>query len=170
VTAIAEQESQSLEGRAAGVATRSASFLIDVLVIAATFALGSAVLERLLDIFLGRAVHVADSQLPANVALVAWAFLYSTYPLAVAGQTLGMAVVGLRVTRPGGDDMSALAAVVRVLVFPLSFLLCGLGFALIVLRRDHRSLHDLIARTCVVYAWKARPARLQFLMRTSAPG
>ena len=36
----------------------------------------------------------------------------------------------------------------------------GLGFVLILLRRDRRALHDLIASTAVVYAWDARAARL----------
>ena len=56
-------------------------------------------------------------------------------------------------------------AIVRVLAFPLSFLLFGLGFVLILLRRDRRALHDLIASTAVVYAWDARAARLRFLLK-----
>ena len=54
---------------------------------------------------------------------------------------------------------------VRVLALPLSFLLFGLGFLLILLRRDRRALHDLIASTAVVYAWDARAARLRFLLK-----
>jgi uncharacterized RDD family membrane protein YckC len=55
--------------------------------------------------------------------------------------------------------------IVRALVFPLSFLLCGLGFLGILVQREHRALHDLIAGTAVVYAWDARAARLRFLAR-----
>jgi uncharacterized RDD family membrane protein YckC len=55
--------------------------------------------------------------------------------------------------------------VIRVLVLPLSFLLFCFGFILIVLRRDRRALHDLIADTAVVYAWDARAARLRFLLK-----
>jgi hypothetical protein len=54
---------------------------------------------------------------------------------------------------------------VRTLAFPLSFLLCGLGFTGIFLQRNRRALHDLIAGTAVVYAWHARTARLRFLER-----
>ncbi len=54
---------------------------------------------------------------------------------------------------------------IRVLALPLSFLLFGLGFLLILLRRDRRALHDLIARTAIVYAWDARAARLRFLLK-----
>jgi hypothetical protein len=50
-------------------------------------------------------------------------------------------------------------------VFPLSFLLFGLGFLGILVQREHRALHDLIAGTAVVYSWDARAARLRFLAR-----
>jgi uncharacterized RDD family membrane protein YckC len=54
---------------------------------------------------------------------------------------------------------------VRSLVFPLSFLLLGLGFLGILVQRERRALHDLIAGTAVIYAWDARAARLRFLAR-----
>jgi len=57
--------------------------------------------------------------------------------------------------------------VVRALAFPLSIALFGLGFAGILIQREHRALHDLIAGTAVVYAWDARAARLRFLARAS---
>ena len=59
---------------------------------------------------------------------------------------------------------------VRVLAFPLSFLVFCVGFVLIVLRRDRRALHDVIARTAVIYSWEARSANLAFLAkRTPTP-
>ncbi len=54
---------------------------------------------------------------------------------------------------------------IRTLVFPLSFLLLGLGFTGILFQRDRRALHDMIAGTAVVYYWPARAARLRFLDR-----
>jgi hypothetical protein len=41
----------------------------------------------------------------------------------------------------------------------------GLGFLGILVQREHRALHDLIAGTAVIYAWDARAARLRFLAR-----
>jgi len=52
-------------------------------------------------------------------------------------------------------------------VFPLTVLLFGLGFPGILVQRERRALHDLIAGTAVVYAWDARAARLRFLARNS---
>ena len=56
---------------------------------------------------------------------------------------------------------------IRVIAFPLSFLLFGFGFLLILLKRDRRALHDLIAGSAVVYSWNARAARLRFLGKSS---
>ena len=86
----------------------------------------------------------------------------------IGGKTFGMALLGLRVVRRDGGMAGPRRAVVRTLVFPLSFLLCGLGFTGILLGNQRRALHDLIARTAVVYAWDARTAHLRFLAGTGA--
>jgi uncharacterized RDD family membrane protein YckC len=155
----------SVDGQYAGVATRSFAFAVDCVSIAATFALGSAVVERLLALFLGRDVRLSDSQLASTIALVMWAFVYCAYPLAVTGRTFGMAILGLRAVRSDGSDLSAGRATARVIVFPVSLLLIGLGLILIVARRDHRALHDLIAGTALVYDWQAGAGRTRFLTR-----
>jgi uncharacterized RDD family membrane protein YckC len=155
----------SLEGTYANVVSRFVAFVLDLIVIAAVFAVGSAVVERMLELFTDRTIHLSDSEPVYRIFLGAWAFLYCAYPLAVAGRTLGMAVLGLRALKADGSTLSGTRAVIRVLVFPLSFALLGLGFLLIVLRRDHRALHDLIAGSAVVYSWHARAAHLSFLVR-----
>ena len=38
-------------------------------------------------------------------------------------------------------------------MMPLSFLLFGIGLLLILIRKDRRALHDLIADTAEVYYW-----------------
>jgi uncharacterized RDD family membrane protein YckC len=74
-------------------------------------------------------------------------------------------VAGLRVVRANGSPVRGHQAVLRVLALPLSFVTLGIGFLLIVLRRDHRALQDLVGGTAVVYGWDARAARLRFLAR-----
>ena len=155
----------TLEGTYADVATRFAAFLIDVVTVNVLFALGGAVVERILGLFTGRTVTLTSSELPYRIVFGAWVLLYCAYPLAVAGRTLGMSVLGLRAVGADGAELSAGRAVLRVLAFPLSFLLLGLGFLLIVVRRDHRALHDLISGSAVVYSWPARAAHLGFLER-----
>ena len=39
------------------------------------------------------------------------------------------------------------------------------AYAIVLVQREHRALHDLIAGSAVIYAWDARAARLRFLAR-----
>jgi uncharacterized RDD family membrane protein YckC len=81
-----------------------------------------------------------------------------------------MALLGVRVVRADGAIIDPWRGVLRALVFPLSFLLFGLGFLGILVQREHRALQDLIAGTAVIYSWDARAARLRFLVREADAG
>ena len=155
----------ALQGHYVGIATRFAGFIIDVFMIAVLFSVGGHVIDYVLSVLLSKPVQFSDTSTVARVALVLWAFVYCAYPLSASGRTFGMAALGVRAVRADGRDLTTRQAIVRVLVFPLSFLLFGLGFILILLRRDRRALHDLIASTAVVYAWDARAGRLRFLLK-----
>jgi uncharacterized RDD family membrane protein YckC len=162
---LASAHSPGLENHYAGAVTRLAAFVIDVIVIATLFALFGHVVEFVTSVLLDDSFTVARGTLGSRIALAVWAFVYFAQPLAASGRTFGMAVGGIRVVRADGSDIDGWHAVVRVLALPLSFALFGLGLLLIVLRRDRRALHDLIASTAVVYAWDARAARLRFLLK-----
>src|SRR5436309_13511646 len=101
----------TLEGSYANVATRLAGFLLDVVTINVLFALGAAVVERMLGLFTGRTVSLSDSAVLYRVCFVVWILVYCAYPLAVAGRTFGMAVLGLRAVRADGPDLPARRAV-----------------------------------------------------------
>ena len=153
------------EGQYAGIVSRFVAFTIDVFVIAALFAIGGRVLEYVIGVLLRHPFAFSDVRIVPEIVLACWAFVYLAYPLAASGRTFGMAVVGLRAVRRDGSELGGWHAVVRVLAFPLSFVLFGFGFLLILLTRDRRALHDLIAGSAIVYAWDARAARVEFLAR-----
>jgi uncharacterized RDD family membrane protein YckC len=155
-----------LEGHYAGIVTRFAAFVIDVVTVIALFTLGGHVVEYILTVLLRDQVRLSEAPVVSAVALATWVFFYFAYPLAASGRTFGMAAMGVRVVRADGSDLGARRAVVRVLALPFSFLLLGFGLLLIVLRRDRRALHDLVAGSAVVYSWDARAARLRFLARS----
>ena len=159
------RRSMGLEGHYAGIVTRFVAFVVDVLTIAVLFALGGHIVEYVLTVLLRDPVRLSEAPVVSKVALVVWVFVYFAYPLAASGHTFGMAAFGVRAVRADGGDLGAWHAVLRILALPLSFLLLGLGFLLILLRRDRRALHDLIAGSAVVYSWDARAARLRFLAR-----
>jgi uncharacterized RDD family membrane protein YckC len=152
-----------LQGRYAGAVSRFTAYAIDVAVSAIIYVLGLAASSYGATIVTGHAVSWNRNS-PLVIALfVAWEFAYFAYSWAANGRTPGMALLGLRVVRSSGAGLSGRRAVLRTLAFPLSFLVFGLGFALILVQRDRRALHDLIADTVVVYAWDARAARLRYL-------
>ena len=121
-----------LQGSYAGFVTRFAGFLVDIVTIAVLFSLGGHVVDYLVSALRGPSFSfTTDTPRLAGLVLIVWAFIYCAYPLAVSGRTFGMAVVGLRAVRKDGSELGGWHAVVRVLAFPLSFVLFGFGFLLI---------------------------------------
>ena len=106
----------------------------------------------------------------AATALVVWEFVYFAYQWAVAGRTIGMAVLGIRVVDAStGGLINAKAAAVRTVTLPLSIVVLFLGCVGIVTNRQRQGWHDRFAGTAVVYAWDARAARLRWLADRETP-
>jgi uncharacterized RDD family membrane protein YckC len=155
----------SYQGHYAGSVSRFAAFAIDLVVSSGVFSLALAAISYGVHIVTGHSVSWNRSSPVVAAIFVLWEFTYFGYSWAVSGRTFGMAALGIRVVAADGSVPVPRRAIVRALVFPLSFLLCGLGFLGILVQREHRALHDLLAGTAVVYAWDARAARLRFLAR-----
>jgi uncharacterized RDD family membrane protein YckC len=160
----------TMQGHYAGFISRFAAYLIDVAVSSGLFSAGLAVVSYAAQVVTGQSIGWSRQNVLVAVLFAVWEFLYFGYSWASAGKTFGMAVLGVRVVRADGAIIDPWRGVVRALVFPLSFLFFGLGFAGILVQREHRALHDLIAGTAVVYSWDARSARLRFLTRDPAAG
>jgi uncharacterized RDD family membrane protein YckC len=154
-----------LQGAYAGAVTRLLAYIIDAIVISVLFVLALAGISYVVKLFTGRTIAWDHHELVWSLALAGWAFVYFAASWAASGRTFGMAVLGLQVVRTNGTELDARHAVIRALAFPLSFLAFGLGFLGILVQRERRALHDLIAGTTVVYAWDARAAHLRFLAR-----
>jgi len=88
-----------------------------------------------------------------------WLFLFFWVGVALAGRTLGMSVVGIKVVNTQGDPISPGSAAIRVLVLPIS-IVTVVGLLGILFDRNERALHDVVAKTAVVYDWGERPAEL----------
>ncbi len=164
-TARHGQDRVTSQGHYAGSVSRFVAFIIDAAVSAGLFALGLAAASLVVQVVTGHSVHWTRANIAVAIIFVAWEFFYFGYSWAASGRTFGMAVLGVRVVRADGAALDPWRGVVRSLAFPLSFLCLGLGFLGILVQREHRALHDLIAGSCVVYAWDARAARLRFLAR-----
>ncbi len=160
---------ESLQGCYAGFASRFAAYVVDAGSSTAVFMLALAALSFAINVVTGKSISWTRNDTWIGIAYLAWLFLYFACSWAASGKTFGMAWLGVRVVRSDGADAGTRRAVVRTLALPLSFLLFGLGFIGIILGRQRRALHDVIAGTVVIYSWDARAARLRFLARASPP-
>ena len=161
----------SLQGNYSGVVSRLVAYGLDLVISSFLFTLAVAAVDFVASIVVGHSVHWSRSDSVVVGALYAvWVFLYFAYSWATTGKTPGMAIMGIRVVRADGGHAETWRAVVRTLVLPISLALWWVSLPLILLQREHRAPHDLIAGTVVVYAWDARAAKWRMLARARAPG
>ena len=154
-----------LRGHYAGAVSRLVAYAIDLAVISALFGLALAAVSFTISLIRGHTFSWDESGIGVAIAYGCWWFAYFAYSWAVSGKTFGMAVLGVQVVSREGATAGPRRAIVRTLVFPLSFLFLGLGFVGILIDGERRALHDVIAGTTVVYTWDARAQRLRFLAR-----
>lgn len=148
-----------VSGQYAGPVSRLAAYVVDVFLITVLFGVLVAAVSYMIDLVSDVTVDT-DETWWLFVAWLVWAFLYMWVGLALAGRTVGMLLTGIKVVTRDGHPLSPRAAFVRVVALPLSFLLFGLGLVGIVVGRERRALHDVLAGSAVVYDWGDRPAEL----------
>ena len=159
---------QSRQGQYAGVASRGIAFIADLGALWGLYTLGAYAVALAWQLITGKSVSLFHHQVVATVVLVVWWFVYFSYQWAVGGRTIGMALFGLRVVQKNGLAVTARQAMVRAVFFYASFTFFVVGAIWILLQRQHRALHDLVAGTAVVYDWDARAARLRWLANRRA--
>ena len=84
-----------------------------------------------------------------------WGFSFG-----LAGRTLGMGLVGLRVVTRDGDPITNRQSFIRTIVFPFSMMILFLGFLGLFTSPERRSMHDAAAGSVVVIDWGDRPAEI----------
>lgn len=69
------------------------------------------------------------------------------------GKTPGKKLMGIKiVSYPDHRHLTYSKSLIRYIIgYTISSLIIGLGFIMIAFREDKRGLHDLIAKTCVIY-------------------
>ena len=148
-------------GRYAGPIGRLAAFAVDSFLIVALYGVIVSVFSFTLGLVTGFDISTSDTGNGWWLAgSVLWAFLYYWVSTAVTGRTIGKWLVGLRIVERDGQPLRGRGAFVRVITFPLSFLVFGLGFLGIVVGEERRAWHDKFAKTVVVYDWGDRPAEM----------
>jgi uncharacterized RDD family membrane protein YckC len=162
----------SMSGRYAGPVSRVGALGLDLFLISATYALLVAGVRYLLDVLFDATFDLGGTWFP-TVMLLVYSFAYFWFSQALTGRTISQALAGIKVIRSDGEPLSPGAAAIRTVVLPFSFLLFGIGAWMALVDRRRRALHDLAARSAVVYDWGDRPAALpapltRFLDRRAA--
>lgn len=157
------------QGHYAGAVSRLVAFGIDVLALWFLYSIGVAGVSLAVQLITGHGVKVSNHQIIALVSLVVWSFLYFAYQWSLSGKTIGMALLGVQVVAAEGTPVTVRSSVIRTLTLPISLICLGLGCLAILTGRERRGWHDHFARTCVIYSWDARAARLRWLARRDPP-
>ena len=76
--------------------------------------------------------------------------LYQLYFAGMAGQSLGMRLVGIRVISARGEAPGPGRGLLRLIALAPSVLPAGLGWLWALFDREHRALHDHLAGTYVI--------------------
>jgi len=151
----------AVTGQYAGPVSRLVAAAVDGAAVTALYSAIVAGTAFALSLVTAREIDVNEgSGLLGFLGFAVWAFLYLWVGLAVAGRTLGKLLVGLRVVQRDGSPLAGRGAFVRVVAYPLSFVPMGLGMLGIVLGRERRAVHDVLAGSAVVYDWGDRPAEM----------
>ncbi|HTP11563.1 MAG TPA: RDD family protein [Anaerolineae bacterium] len=170
-TGVLNDEPDSLQGYYAGFTSRAVAIITDYAIISLVTAVVIAALSLFFSIpSVDRFIQWLNSILPGSQRIfgaltsapfglaffIVFQFLYFIFFFSTTGQTVGKAVMGLRVVTTDGRRMGIKRSFVRTVGYTISLAPLALGF-LWVLGEDHRKAwHDKIAHTYVLYVWDAR--------------
>lgn len=147
------REARPYQGRRAGLVTRVAANVVDVLVAVAILLAAYAGLNGLRFLVSPRSFSFTDlSPLPSVAAVLVVLAGYLTVTWATTGRSYGCHLMGLRVVGRDGRRLGPFAALLRSLfcvLFPLGLLWCAVD-------GSRRSVQDVVLRTTVVYDWQPR--------------
>lgn len=157
----------TLAGHYAGFVSRTAAFLLDVVLLMVALSLATTFANALVGLFnletlIGRFM-TADTftgTLTAAIAGVVGALFVSVYGVvawSINGETVGDMLLGLRVVRADGRRLSLGRAFMRLIGAYISGLALFLGFLWALFDGRRQGWHDKLAGTVVVYDWPAVP-------------
>lgn len=90
-----------------------------------------------------------------SLAFITSAYFVLSWTLS-GGQSVGKALIGLRIVPLDGSKMTFWRSIVRYVAFVISALLLFLGLLWVLVSDRRQGWHDKAARTCVIYDWPAR--------------
>jgi uncharacterized RDD family membrane protein YckC len=134
----------------AGIVTRALALGIDAAIVQGGLLVLAGVLALIGQLVGGVELGAVATVLTAAGWLIATATYFVAF-WALGGQTPGMRAMRLRVLTVHEGDVGISRAIVRVLWLGLCILPFFLGFVTVLFDDRRRGVHDLMARTIVVY-------------------
>ncbi len=157
-------------GMYAGFVTRAVALMLDIVLLTVAVLVINALIGLPVAFFTGidlnncaqmaepgaaaKAVCITINLIWVGVALLASPIYFITL-FATTGQTIGKAVLGVRVVRLDGRAMTFKTGAVRWLGYFVSVITLGLGFFWVIVDSRRQGFHDRMANTSVIYAWRA---------------
>jgi uncharacterized RDD family membrane protein YckC len=156
-SASSAPRSIALQGTRAGFVSRVAAAAIDVILVFLVFLLALAVFSVVKYLLTDEPLELPDpGTVWSSAAMLVLLVVVLTAAWSGPGRTIGNLAVGLRVVTEKGENPRWFRALVRALVVVS---LPVLSMAWILVSKKNAGLHDLVARTTVVYDWRPRSAR-----------
>ena len=148
-------------GRYGGPLTRLLAVMLDSAIVTLGFTLFVAGLVFVIRLFAPEFEVPEESGLVYGISLTVFAFFYLWLSYTVFGKTIGKAILGVRVVSADGHVvLRARQTFVRVITYPLSFIIFGIGLLGVVFNPQRQAWHDRFAKTAVVYDWGSRAATM----------
>ena len=144
-------EARAFQGDRAGLVTRAAANVIDLVVVVVVLAVGYLGVAGVLFLRQGArfTFPIVSYRLAFAAGLLAL-IVYFAVSWATGGRTYGDRVLGLRVTTAAGDDLGGVRAAARAVLcalFPLLLLWVAVS-------GTNRSVQDFAVGTVVIYDWR----------------
>ena len=137
--------------RYAGLATRAVGLAVDMAIAQVIVFAGGAVIALVFSLVGGMNI---DTTFEKFLAAAAWGLVVGFYFVlfwSTTGQTPGMRLMALRVLDEAGGHPGVWRSTVRLIFLGLCIIPLCAGFIPVLFDDRRRGVHDMIARTTVVY-------------------
>jgi uncharacterized RDD family membrane protein YckC len=148
-------------GRYGGPLTRLLAVAVDAAVVSFGFTLLVAGFFFVIRLIAPEFEIPESTGIIYGISLLVFSFFYLWVSYTVFGKTIGKMMVGLRVVSSDGHaTMKGRQTFTRVITYPLSFAILGIGLLGVVFNPQRQAWHDRFAKTAVVYDWGSRTATM----------
>jgi uncharacterized RDD family membrane protein YckC len=135
----------------AGLTTRALAFLLDALVVNVVAAIATGALGLAMSVLAGDPSIRGTGLVAGALVFGLWSATYFVVGWSVGGQTVGAAVMGVRVLGTDGRPLRPCRALVRLVAISVGAIPLLAGLWILLWDRRRRAFHDRVVRSVVVH-------------------